>query len=411
MPDTVIPDTTPLSRTPAKPLATLSDLAVFGAPPLFDTPRHVNRPQAPDRAAFDALIDQVWDRRWFTNDGPLVQELEQRLCDYLDVPHCVLMANATIALDLVMTALDIRGEVLLPAYTFISTAHLLHLRGLTPVFCEVGPDMTLDPADCATRLSDCTGAVVATHVWGNPCDIDALQELCDSAGVPLLLDAAHAFGARHKGQRLGRFGRAEVFSLHATKAFHACEGGLVTTTDADLAARLRLTRNFGFSGSGRVDCAGVNAKMSELHAAMGLCNLAAFPATRATARDVHAAYARGLDGLAGITLDCPAAQTDSNHHYVVAEIDADVLGLDRDALVALLTAENIWARRYFFPGGHRSPPHLSDAAVLPLTDALCARVMVLPGGGAAGLADVNQICALLRFVVAQATSIRTALPQ
>lgn len=405
-----MPDTSRIHEPVEKPLDAVSDLAVLGALPLFDTPRHVNRPQAPARAAFDALIDQVWDRRWFTNDGPLVKELEQRLCDYLDVPHCILMSNATIALDVVMSALDIRGEVLLPSYTFISTAHLLHLRGLTPVFCEVSADMTLDPEDCARRITDRTGAVVATHIWGSACDIDALQAICDKADIPLLFDAAHAFGGRYDGHRLGRFGRAEVFSLHATKAFHAGEGGLVTTQDGALAAQLRLARNFGFSGPDNVACAGVNAKMSELHAAMGLCNLDVFPDTRAAARKVHAAYARGLEGVDGITLKCPPAAEDNNGHYVVAEIDADILGMNRDALLALLTAENVLARRYFFPGGHRSEPHARiNGPDLPVTDALCARVMLLPGGGAAAIEDIDQICRLLRFIAAHSGQIGDAL--
>ncbi|WGW06058.1 DegT/DnrJ/EryC1/StrS family aminotransferase [Tropicibacter oceani] len=404
-----MPDDSPSAPPPRdKPLCDLSDLALFGARPLFDAPRHVNRPQAPDRAVFDALLDQVWDRRWFTNDGPLVQELERRLCDYLDVPHCVLTSNATAALDLVIHALGLEGEVLLPSFTFISTAHLLHLRKLTPVFCEVGADMMLDPADCAARMTTRTAAIIATHVWGSPCDIDALQALCDDRGIALLLDAAHAFGGRYKGRRLGGFGRAEVFSLHATKAFHACEGGLVTTSDADLAARLRLTRNFGFSGPDRVECAGVNAKMSELHAAMGLANLAGFEDSRAAAMRIHGAYARGLEGLPGLRLKSPPPEEENNHHYLVTEIDAAGFGMDRDALLALLTAENVWARRYFHPGGHRSPPHLGHSPALPRTEALCARVLLLPAGAAATSEEVAQICRLIRFAAARAPEIRAA---
>ncbi len=411
---TTMRETGPSPDAPSgKPLAALTDLARFGGAPLFAAPHHVNRPQAPDRAAFDALMDRVWDRHWFTNDGPLVQQLEGRLAAHLDVPHCVLMSNATLALDLVMQALGIRGEVLLPSYTFISTAHLLHLRGLTPVFCEVGPDMTLDPADCAARLTPRTCAVVATHVWGNPCDIEGLQGLCDGAGIPLLFDAAHAFGSRYKGQPLGRFGRAEVFSLHATKAFHACEGGLVTTCDTELARRLRLMRNFGFSDSDRVDCAGVNAKMSELHAAMGLCNLDALPASRATALAVHRTYQRGLADLPGLTLMAPPVPEDNNHHYVVACIDAGVFGMHRDRLNALLTVENVLARRYFFPGGHRSPPHLAQTEAsglnLSRTDALCDSVLVLPGGGAADPRDAAEICRLIRFIASHAKAIQAIL--
>ena len=322
-----------------KPLTGPEDLALFGAPPVFDTPRHVNRPAAPDRAAFDAMMDAVWERRWFTNDGPLVQELERRLSAFLDVPHCVLTSNATAGLDLVMQCLGIRGEVLLPSYTFISTAHLLALRGLTPVFCEVGTDMALDPADAAARLTERTDAVVATHVWGSPCDIDGLGALCDAAGIPLLFDAAHAFGARHRGHPLGRFGRAEVFSLHATKAFHTCEGGLITTCDAALAEQLRLARNFGFSGSDRVDCTGVNAKMSELHAAMGLANLDAFPATRAAARAVHAAYRDGLARLAAygtmLGLEDRASEIAATLESRLAEVRALVEAQGGTALILM----------------------------------------------------------------------------
>ncbi len=399
-------DTAPHKR---KALQTPADLALLGAPPLFAVPRHVNRPHVPDKAAFDARINAAWERRWFTNDGPLVKELEQRLCDYLDVPHCVLMSNATAALDLTMKALGVKGEVILPAYTFISTANILHIAGLTPVFCDVDASMALDPAACAARIGPRTGAVVATHVWGSPCDIDALQEVCDAHDIPLLFDAAHAFGARHKAHRLGRFGRAEVFSLHATKAFHTCEGGLVTTCDSTLAKTLRRMRNFGFDPMGAVACAGVNAKMSEMHAAMGLGNLDQIDATRVLAQDVHRAYARGLADLPGFILKLPPAAEENNHHYVVGRINAAEFGMDRDRLHAVLVAENVLARRYFRPGGHRCPPYIAQTKAagleLPQTDALCNDVLVLPGGAAADPADVALICALIRFAHDNAAAI------
>ncbi|MEP2151690.1 MAG: DegT/DnrJ/EryC1/StrS family aminotransferase [Roseobacter sp.] len=383
-----------------KKLTASHDLAIFGAPPLFKSALHVNRPIAPDRAAFDALLDGVWERNWFTNDGPLVRELETRLADWLDVPHCVLTSNATAALDLVIKALGIRGEVLLPSYTFISTAHMLHMVGITPVFCDVDADMALDPADCALRIGPKTGAVIATHVWGSPCNIDALQKLCDAHDIPLLFDAAHAFGGCHHGHRLGRFGRAEIFSLHATKAFHTGEGGVVTTCDAELAAQLRLMRNFGFSQTGEVQCTGLNAKMSEVHAAMGLANLDAIDATRATAKRVHQGYQKGLEGIPGLSLRVPAYHEDSNHHYVVALIDADGFGMSRDTLLRLLVAENVLARRYFHPGGHRCLPFADANAELelPRTDALCEEVMVLPAGAGANIVPVQEICDLIRFI-------------
>ena len=392
-----------------KTFSDVRDLASFGARPLFDAPRHVNRPGAPARADFEALVDGIWQRRWFTNDGPLVKELESRLAVFLDVPHCVLTCNATAALGLVLGALEVTGEVLLPSYTFISTAHVLHLSGMTPVFCDVAPDMNIAPSDCVARMTERTGALIATHVWGRPCEVRDLEDICAAAQIPLLFDAAHAFGSRHMGRRIGAFGVAEVFSLHATKAFHACEGGLVTTADGALAQRLRMMRNFGFSGSDRVDYAGVNAKMSELHAAMGLANLDIWPETKARSCAIHEVYQQGLGQIGGLDLRVPPPEEDNNHHYVVAEIDAARFGMDRDRLCALLEAENVLARRYFFPGGHRSPPHDLLAAraglSLPETEALCNRVLVLPGGAAADPDETAAICGLIRFIADNAAKI------
>lgn len=392
-----------------KPLLRAADLAIMGAPPLFAEPRHVTRPVAPDRASFDRLMDEVWESRRFTNDGPLVQMLEHRLSAFLDVPQCVLTSSAASALDLVMRAIGARGEVLLPSYTFISTAHSLHLAGLTPVFCDVTADMTLDPVDCARRITDKTTAIVATHIWGKPCDIDGLQALCEDHGLALVFDAAHAFGSRYQGQRLGRFGRAEVFSLHATKAFHACEGGLITTMDPVLAQDLRQMRNFGLSGPDRVMRAGVNAKMSELHAAMGLCNLDAFEHTRAAARHVHDIYHHDLADIAGVHVIRNSDADDSSHHYVVAEVDSAQLGLTRDALYTILQAENILARRYFAPGGHRTLPHSQRPDVaglcLPVTERLCDSVLVLPGGAACAPEDARQIAKVIRLAADQAKAL------
>lgn len=391
----------------------MKTLGFFGGAPCFDSPRHVNRPNAAPRAAFDAYFDQAWNQTWFSNDGPLLRAFEPRLQDYLGVDHCVVTCNATFALSLTLQALGLSGEVIVPSYTFISTANALKVAGLTPVFCDINADdMTLDVDDCAARITPRTSAVIATHVWGVPCDTDALQALCDKASIVLLYDAAHAFGGEHKDRKIGGFGRAEIFSLHATKVLHAFEGGVIATNDAELATDLRLRRNFGFAGVDRVDMAGVNAKMSEAHAAMGLANLDVLDQTIAANKRCHDAYATGLAGIAGLHLHRPEQGHVSNYHYVVAELDAARFGLSRDTLVNLLFAENIWARRYFHPGGHRATPHLPKDGTpvsLPVTEAMCERVLVLPAGAAIALRDVENICAVIRTIADNAPQIAAEL--
>ncbi len=373
----------------------------------------MNRPITAPRAAYDRYFDTAWDRAWFSNGGPLVSEFEKRLSAYLEVEHAVVVCNATLGLSLLIQALELTGEVILPSYTFISSANVLKAAGVKPVHCDIrSADMNIDPEACAALITPRTSAVVATHIWGAPCDTSALQAICDDAGIALVYDAAHAFGVRHQGRPIGGFGRAEVFSLHATKVLQAFEGGVVTTDDGALADRLRLLRNFGFSGVDRVEIAGVNAKMSESHAAMGLANLDMIGETLAANRRRHELYADELAGIAGLRFHQPAPGASSNHHYAVAEIDADIFGLDRDGVVDLLFAENVLARRYFYPGGHRSIPHLPESgapAALPVTEMVCERVLVLPAGAAIALEDVRAICGLIRSIAAHAPELAARL--
>ncbi|MCV2891185.1 DegT/DnrJ/EryC1/StrS family aminotransferase [Ruegeria aquimaris] len=387
------------------PKRRVDNLALFGGERLFSEPRHVNKPNSPPRELFDRYLDTAWSAAWFSNDGPLLRRFEARLCEQFDVRHCIVTCNATAALDIVLQALRLPpgGEVILPSYTFVSTANLLRLAGLKPVFCDIAADsMNADPEQCARLISSDTVAIIPTHVWGVPCDIDALEALSDQSGVPLLFDAAHAYGAVHGTRRIGGFGLAEIFSLHATKALHAFEGGIIATDDDALADDLRLRRNFGFSGNDQVDLPGVNAKMSEAHAAMGLANLDVFARTIAASRLCHETYEQGLRGIPGLVLRMPDPASQPNYHYVVAELDAQQFGMDRDTLTRLLFAENIWARRYFYPGVHRMTPHLPLApqapVSLPQTERACNRVLVLPAGAAIDLDDVRAICTLLRFI-------------
>lgn len=390
------------------------DLAIFGCRPLFTTPLHVNRPNAGSRETFDRLVDGAWNNRMFTNNGPISSELEKQLADYLGVRNCVLTANGTLAMALVLQALGIRGEVILPSFTFVSTAHVLEWAGIRPVFCDIDRDTwTIDPDHCRRLVNDRTAAVIGTHTWGTACDVDALSNVCADADIFLLFDAAHAFGATRHGNRIGRFGDAEVFSFHATKAFHCFEGGAVTTQDDDLAEKLRQMRNFGFSGYDQVSLIGTNAKLSEIHAAMGLVNLDSFGHVVETSKSCWTAYKNGVDGINGLEFRDHTHGEHSNYHYVVTEVCEEEFGLDRDCVVDILHAENIFARRYFYPGVHAMQPYQTRypeaGRDLDNTDRVSERVMVLPGGSSVTGKEVSETCELLAFVGANSRAINEAL--
>lgn len=387
----------------------VEDLAVFGGPPLFADPLHVGRPHLGDRDRFIARIGEAWDRRWLTNDGPLVQELEARLCLYLDVPHCVLMANATVALQLVLRALDCSGEVILPSFTFIATAHAAAWQGLTPVFCDIDPAThNLDPADVERRITSRTSAILGVHVWGRPAPVERLASLAEAHDVRLVFDAAHAFGCSSSGHRIGRFGDAEVFSFHATKVFNSMEGGAVTTRDAVLAGRLRSLRNFGFVDYDRTELLGTNAKMSEGAAAMGLTSLETFPDFLDQNQRTWAAWQTQIETLPGLSLVPFTDAETPNYHYVVAHVD-ETAPLDRDAIWRLLLAEGVLARRYFWPGCHRMSPYDAAPVSLPHTEELSSRVLCMPSGGGLEAEAIATVGHFLRFIWAHAAAIADRL--
>lgn len=367
-----------------KKIRTPGDLAINGAPPAFVAPLHVGRPNIGNKQAFLDRVNQILDNNWLTNNGPMVQEFEQRIADYLGVKHCVAMCNGTIALEIAIRALGLEGEVIVPSWTFVATAHALYWQGITPVFADIDPDThNLDPAAVRQVITPRTSGIIGVHLWGRAAPIDELQAIADEHGLKLMFDAAHAFGSSYRGQSIGRFGACEVFSFHATKAFNAMEGGAVTTNDDELANAMRLMRNFGFNGYDNVIHPGTNGKMIEVCAAMGLANLDGFDGTIEANRRNHAAYKQALAGIPGVgVLDYDATERNS-HHYIVLEI-GDECRANRDEIIAALQAENILARKYFWPGCHGMQPYRDlfphAGLMLPRTLALAERVVVLPNG-------------------------------
>jgi dTDP-4-amino-4,6-dideoxygalactose transaminase len=390
----------------------VAELAILGGQPLFEESLHVGRPNLGDRARLLDRFEAMLDRRWFTNHGPLVQEFEQRLAAYLGVKHCIAMCNATVALEITIRALGLKGEVIVPSFTFIATAHALQWQQITPVFCDIDP-MThnLDPRQVERMITPNTSGIIGVHVWGRACDVSALTEIAETHNLKLMFDAAHAFGCSYGGERIGRFGQAEVFSFHATKFFNTFEGGCVATNDDDLAEKIRLMTNFGFAGYDRVIYIGTNGKMSEISAAMGLTNLESVDDFISVNRCNYEAYRAALEGVPGIHLiEYPAAEQ-INYQYVIVEVDEDQAGLNRDELVAVLHAENILARRYFYPGCHQMEPYRSyfphAGLLLPETNRLTQRVMSLPTGTAVNAGEVTAIAALIRFALQHSSEVRT----
>jgi dTDP-4-amino-4,6-dideoxygalactose transaminase len=387
----------PAGRGGARLPRDLDDLAVLGGPTAFAEPLHVGRPNIGDRAQLHERIEGALDRRWLANDGPLVAEFERRVADLMDVEHCIATASATAGLQLVARALGLTGEIVMPSFTFIGTAHALAWLGITPVFADIDVHThNVDPAAVEQMLSSRTSAILGVHLWGRPCDVEALEELATRHNLALVFDAAHALGCTHQGRPVGRSGRAEVFSFHATKVASAAEGGAVTTNDPELARTVRLMRNFGFTGYDRVTGLGTNAKMNELSAALGLTSLDALDRFVAVNRRNHLRYAQELRDVPGVTLVAHPPQESHNYHYAVIEVEEPML---REDLVTVLHAERVLVRRYFSPGCHRLEPYVAGAARLPATEALCARVLALPTGTAVTEDDIATICAIIRLAV------------
>lgn len=393
----------------------LADLAVFGGRPAFADKLHVGRPNVGDRQSFLDRVGGILDRRWFTNSGPCVAEFEQRVADMSGAKHCIAMCNGTVALEIATRALDLRGEVIVPSFTFVATAHALQWQKITPVFCDIDPQThNIDPAAVERLITPRTTGILGVHVWGRPCEADALQEIANRYGLKLLFDAAHAFGCSFAGRPIGQLGSAAVLSFHATKVVSTFEGGAVLTNDDSLAQKIRFMKNFGFSHYDEVAHLGVNGKMSEVCAAMGLGGLDAFPSFVGINARNQDLYQKGLAGAAGITFFQHDPQHTPNYHYVVIEIDEEVFGLSRDAIYRCLHAENVLVRRYFYPGCHKMEPYRSyyphASLLLPETERLVRRVLVLPTGTGISPDEIAKVCDLLRALQAHAAGIRSRLP-
>lgn len=358
-------------------------LAIDGGSPAFDNPLHVGRPNVGNRQKFHGYVDDIFDKLWFTNDGPLVRQLESQIADLHEVKHCIAICNATIALEIAIRALGLKGEVIVPSYTFIATAHALQWQEITPVFADIDPSThNLDPGAVERMITPRTTGIIGVHLWGNLSQVAALEAIASKFKLKLMFDAAHAFACGNASRMVGNFGECEVMSLHATKVMNSFEGGVILTNNAELAEKAKLMRNFGFAGLDNVIYPGTNGKMTEISAAMGLVNLDDLTRIIEHNKTNYECYRRHLEKIPYVRL-LPLDNEKNNYHYVVIELDPHG-PVSRDAMVDSLHAENILARRYFWPGCHNMQPYKAlyphAGLLLANTESVSKQVIVLPTG-------------------------------
>ena len=394
--------------------SSVKELAIFGGDVSFDSPLHVGRPNIGNRAHLLERINDMLDRNWLSNNGPFVKELEQRICDKLGVKHCIAMCNGTVALEIAIRALDLIGEVIIPSFKFIATAHALQWQEVTPVFCDIDPQThCLNPWRVEGMITPRTSGIIGVHLWGKPCNVESLTQISEKHHLKLMFDASHAFGNSLNGQMIGNFGQAEVFSFHATKFINSFEGGAIVTNDDELASKIRLMKNFGFAGYDNVIYIGTNGKMNEVSAAMGLTSLESIDEFISVNYLNYKIYEKELEDLKGVRLLSYNNTEKCNYQYIVLEIDSLITGICRDDLLRILWAENILARRYFYPGCHRMEPYRSyfphAGLLLSETERLSDRILVLPTGTAVSDDCIKKICQIIKMCILESNKLSSLL--
>lgn len=343
-------------------------------------------------------IRDLWDSRWLTNMGTKHRQLQEALALYLDAPHIELLTNGHSALELALQALKLTGEVITTPFTFASTTQAIVRSGLTPVFCDIDPvTLTLDPAGIEPLITERTSAIVPVHVYGNFCDVEAIDRIAQKHGLKVLYDAAHAFGIRYKGRGAGSCGDVSCFSFHATKVFHTIEGGAACFRDAAAGGRLARLKNFGLSDPETVMELGGNAKLDEFRAAMGLCNLRYVDTEIAKRGCVTARYRRKLEDIPGLRLREIQPEVQPNYAYFPVFFDEKVFGADRDQVQAALKEQGIMARKYFYPLTSTFPCYQGRFSRSETPEALRAsrQVLCLPMYGDLEPQVVDKICTVI----------------
>ncbi|MDP3937410.1 MAG: DegT/DnrJ/EryC1/StrS family aminotransferase [Deltaproteobacteria bacterium] len=385
--------------------------AILGGKPAFRELIDIVRPGLPPLEKLRDAFSEVLENGKITNNSRFVRRFEQVISEHVDTPAAA-VANGTLGLMLLLKALGRGGEVVMPSFTFPATAHAARWCGMAVRFADIDPETwNLSPEAAARACGPDTVAIMGVHVFGVPCDVDALSEVARRAGVPLLFDAAHAFGATYRGRAVGGLGQGEVFSFHATKILGVGEGGAVTTADPAWLDLVKAGRNFGLDKSGDCADAGLNAKMSELFAIIGLTVLETFTERLAQRRRVGVLLRERIGKLAGLTLQRIPESCESTHQNFAVLVDATAFGLARDELHAAMTAENVMTRKYFHPALHTMSCYRGEAAQddLAETERVAERVLCFPIYSDMTDLEVNILVGALERIHADRGAVRARL--
>lgn len=369
---------------------------------MSDKPVYVTQPYLPPLEEFVPYLEKIWQSKILTNCGPMHQQLEQELCEYLGVEHIALFNNGTIALLTALQALRVTGEVITTPYSFVATAHSLLWNGLQPVFVDIDPvTFNLDPKKIEAAITSKTTAIMPVHCYGYSCDVEAIQNIADNYNLKIIYDAAHAFGVKDSGGSVLRHGDLSILSFHATKVFNTFEGGAIICPDAKTKKRIEQLKNFGFVDEITVVAPGINGKLSEINAAFGLLQLQHIDNAMSQRKEIGLRYSSGLKNIEGISLTHVSAGLESNYSYFPILVE-DNYPLTRDELYGVLKEREVFGRRYFFPlisefSMYRSMPS-SGRENLPVAHDVSSKVLCLPIYPALEISSVDKIIKIISDV-------------
>ncbi len=390
----------------------IRELAFFGGAPLFDILLPVGQINIPEYERFEALANDVFDRKYYANHGKLTLEFEDKFSELSGMKNSIVVTNGTVAISIAAKALNLplKSKVIVPSFTFISTVQALTWAGLEPVFADIDLEThtityeTVEPLLKNENIS----AVLGVHLWGNPCDVERLDEIEQQYGIPVFYDAAHAVGSVYKNKSLASFGHCATFSLHATKVLQAAEGGVICTDDDELAERIRNIRSsYGRRRQVAVPMV-INGRFSELQAAMALLSIEKFSEYASNNKHRYLLYKEKLKDVPGVSVIQYDDSMQGNYQYVVFRLNEEKFGISRDLLVEILSNENIIARKYFIPAAHKSVPYINMECAkikLPNTELLTQEVFQLPSGQIVTDEHIERICGLISFIQQNARSI------
>jgi dTDP-4-amino-4,6-dideoxygalactose transaminase len=367
----------------------------------FKEPIYVTRPFMPPFEEYVEGLKEIWDSKWLTNNGPVVQRFTRELSDYFEADNICLFTNGTLALQLGLQGMGIVGEVITTPFTFVATTHVLFWNNIRPVFVDIEPNYyTLDPEKVEAAITPYTTAILAVHVFGYPCNLDALADIARRHNLKLIYDAAHAFGVRVGNRSIADFGDMSMFSFHATKLYHSIEGGMLTFKDPDMKSIFDHLKNFGFENELEVVMQGTNAKMNEMQALMGSVVLKHIDKIIEKRRQMTAAYHAKLKGLPGITLPRKLPKDiQYNYAYMPVEVDENKYGMSRDRLYEVLKKHNIYSRRYFYPlvCDFECYKNVSVNDPLIVARKVAGRILTLPIYEGLLEADICKICDVIKY--------------